>query len=87
MRTEPRNRQQMSDAVLNSLTKATGYNVRNAGTDARNQASEWKENAKAFATQDQYKLGRRGLYGFGSAAALGTILNLSNNREEEEQYR
>ena len=30
MRTEPRNRQQMSDAVLNSMTKATGYNVRNA---------------------------------------------------------
>ena len=52
-----------------------------------NQASEWGDNLKAFATKDKYKIGRRALYGGGAAAVLGTILNMGDNKEEEEMVR
>ena len=72
-----RTMQQRADAVLNSLTKATGYNVRETGRDLEN-----------IRTSPKYQRGRRIGYGVGGGlAALGTILNLSDNREEEEQMR
>ena len=72
-----RNRQQMADAVLNEMTKATGYNVRNASRDLKN-----------IATNPKYQRGRRIGYGVGGGtAALATILGLSDNKEEQEQYQ
>jgi len=67
--------------------KYTEDTIRRIKEAANNQVSQWGDNLKDFATKDRYKVGRRALYGGGAAAILGTILNMGDNKEEEEMVR
>ena len=69
-----RTRQQRADQILNTLTRGTGRNVRKDLADLEN-----------IRTNPKYQRGRR--IGYGSAAALGTVLGLSNMGKEEEDER
>ena len=50
---------------------------------AESEGREWMENINEFRTKPQYKTGRRALYGGGGLAALATVLNLTNEDEQE----
>ena len=74
MMSEPDGPGTQREAAINRIKRGAG-----------NQMSEWKDNAKAFATEDKYKVGRRALYSGGTLAGLATVLGLSNIGKEERQ--
>ena len=79
MRMGERSGQQRKDQILNILTKASGMNVREAGKEFAEFGRTGKGNVNKF--------GRRAAIAGGSVALLDTLLNMGDNREEEEMMR